>query len=359
MTAATISMPVAQRSGTVFTRSAVNASDSRVLNNADQSHLEDTVLRYQQALENGSQREIDQTYEQVCRLYPPLSFIHVWYKKYHHLYDSKEDFVQEYLFKFCKVLQGWKPRHLRKESRYDGKGTFANYFWGALDKMYSNQIKAQAAAKRSQGIRCPLCETWSNSLSTHIFDSHPELLFEQVETMGIDISDHADCPLCKSHKPPRRVPCTHHTATGRRKTTTTTTASACESCQKAANLESLKKHLLDKHSSLLFERFRSLYPNHVTLSVRPLSVNTGEDEEGNERDLYEAVTQDTRLENLLNSQLSDTQRQIVESILFQRATALTYDPTVYKVSAEEFERELESLKTTMTLCGWKDTDDDD
>lgn len=321
----------------------------------NQGHIEDAILHYQETLKTGSQRESDAAYDQACRLYPPLNFIHVWHKKYSHLYDSKEDFVQEYLFKFCKVLQCWKPRHLRGESRYGGKGTFANYFWGALDKMYSNQIKAQAAAKRCMGIRCPICDLWCNPLSTHILTGHPELLFDQVADLGIDLNGRKECPLCKSHHPRRLATCPHTAPASRG----CAAAPACDSCLAADDLEVLKKHFTDKHSSLLFERFRNLYPGHVTLSVRPISVNTGEDDEGNERDLYDTVSHDTRLEDLLDSDLSPVQRQIVESVVVERATALVYDPAVYKVSAGEFALELAGLKSTMALRGWDKNEDDD
>lgn len=331
------------------TLSVNRSEESRVNNNSDQTRLEEAVIHYQTVLDSGSTRDINAAYQNVCSLYQPLAYIHVWYRKYHHFYDSKEDFVQVYLFKFLNCLQSWKPKHLRAPSLYDGKGTFANYFWGALDKMYSNRIKEiLGTAKRNIGCLCPICNVWCNVIGTHLRDAHTDLLFEQIEIMGLKLQDYTTCPLCKSHKAPRRTDCIH----------VDKKMPSCTDCLANTNLIALKKHLIDKHSSLLFERFQERFPDHITLSSRPMSVNTGEDDEGNSHSLYDTIADSNKIDNLLNANLSPVQKQIVETIILSRALAVEFKEDLYKCTPEEFQEALDDLRTKMVLFGWDGSDEE-
>ena len=120
--------------------------ESEVLNKSSKSFtghqekLEFAILKYQKALASGQVRIIDNAYKNVIKLYPPMMHLQEWYTQYHYLYDSLEDFQQDYIRIFCNVLSAWKPRNARKASRYDGTGEFKNYFIGALQHNYINLV---------------------------------------------------------------------------------------------------------------------------------------------------------------------------------------------------------------------------
>ena len=115
----------------------------------NQELIEDAILRYQAALATDNSSAIEAAYRDVCRLYPPLRFVRTWFQKYRYLYDSRDDFIQDYLYQFCKALARWQPRETRPESRFGGKGEFKNYFISTLAYNYSIRVKQGAAAKRA------------------------------------------------------------------------------------------------------------------------------------------------------------------------------------------------------------------
>lgn len=306
----------------------------------NQGKLEKAILLYQSALETSVPSRIDEAYREVCNIYPPLNFAKVWFQKYRHLYDSRDDFVQDYLCKFCEVLSAWKPRDTRPESRYGGSGEFKNYFWGSLHNYFTNMVKRQAAGRRNIASRCPICDIWCQAISTHLLKKHTELLWEQMEIIGMPIKGMTACPFCKSHKIPKSAPCEHQKGT------------TCASCLQAAAEASLQKHLLSMHSPLLFERFREIYPSHNTMSSKPSSVYFGDDSgEKDEVNLYDITPDTGRIDALFASSLSPIQKKIIEKILIQRAREVHYDSDVYNCSLEEFDSELEDLRTKMLLCG--------
>ena len=172
-----------------------------------QENLEQAILRYQKSLVSGNKILIDKHYKDICKLYPPMLHMQEWWNQYHYLYDSQEDFAQDYIRIFCNVLSNWKPRGARKKSRYDGSGEFKNYFIGALQHNYINLVKADNAGKRNPSCRCPICDKWVNPLSTHLRSHHINLLWEQLLINSIDIDKIKNCPYCKSHKLPRTYDC--------------------------------------------------------------------------------------------------------------------------------------------------------
>jgi len=245
----------------------------KIKDSGHQERLEGAILKYQKILATGNVRMIDNAYKNVCRLYPPLMHLQEWYQQYHYLYDSQEDFQQDYIRIFCNVLSAWKPRGVRKQSRYDGTGEFKNYFIGALQHNYINLVKADNAGKRNPSCRCPICDKWVNPLSTHLRTHHVNLLWEQLSINGFDIEKIKNCPYCKSHKLPRTYECLSvegEICNG--------TNEGCENCREASVNKAIKKHMLSKHSSLLFQRFNEIHPNYQTVSPRAMSVYTTEDQ---------------------------------------------------------------------------------
>jgi hypothetical protein len=303
-----------------------------------QERLESAILNYQRALADRDSFAIERSYALICELYPPHKHMSDWYNQYYFLYDTAEDFTQEYNMIFCKVLAKWKPRGERRASRHEGSGEFKNYFIGALQNHYSNLVKANNAGKRNVGCRCPICETWVNPLSTHLRKHHVDLLWEQMASFGYDVHTMTECPFCKSHKTPRQVPCEHQEN------------GACETCRFQAANEALKRHLLSKHSTFLFQRFSELYPDHHTMKTKEVSVWTSEDDEGEETCHYDATPGDNRIDHLLSCDLSALERSILEQVL-NGSSSITYRPNVYKCTEAEFEMALDTLRDKMTLVG--------
>jgi hypothetical protein len=153
-----------------------------------QENIEQAILDYQNALRVKNQISINRAYKKVCSLYSPHSHMQEWYGQYHYLYDSFEDFSQDYIRIFCNVLSNWKPRNARKKSRYDGSGEFKNYFIGALQHNFINLVKADNAGKRNPSQKCPICDKWVNPLSTHILNHHKDLLWDHLENSNIDLN---------------------------------------------------------------------------------------------------------------------------------------------------------------------------
>ena len=302
----------------------------------DQLALERAIISYQNSIAANAPQDTTVWYQEICRIYQPMRYINKWWK-YRPLYDSREDFVQDYLHIFCKTIAKWKPRDERGESKYGGKGLFMGYFWSALQKYYANLVKAESASKRSTAAKCPICEAECQPLSTHLFKHHEHLLWERMAEFGHDPETLKDCPFCSSFKSSKKVVCEHQ-ETG-----------ACEECLTNAHRLELRKHLLSNHSTYLFERFHQLFPQQTTLSSKPASVY-GQTDHEEETNLYENTAASYRLEHLLAHNLTDVQKAIIERVL-NGYSMVSYDAALYNCTAEEFSGELEGLKTAMHLCG--------
>ncbi len=303
-----------------------------------QERLENVILSYQKALEKKDAAAQEKAYHLICDIYPPMKHMSDWYNQYYFLYDTAEDFAQEYNFIFCKVLAKWKPRGERRASRHEGSGEFKNYFIGALQNHYSNLVKASNAGKRNLSCRCPLCNTWANPLSTHLRNHHVELLWDQIAVFGYDVHTLTDCPFCKSHKTPRQVACDHQDE------------GACESCRFKATNEALKRHLLSKHSTFLFQRFSELFPDHQTMKAKETSVFQSDDTDGEETCYYDSSAADNRIDHLLALKMSDLERPILMQVM-NGSSQIDYRPNVYKCSEDEFEQALNDLRDKMALVG--------
>jgi hypothetical protein len=310
--------------------------DQQDLNKVIQIQLEKAIIGYQQALEDNNSKLIELYYQEICNIYPPLDFVKIWFKKYKHFYDSREDFVQDYLYVFCKALRKWQPRDKRPESRYNGTGEFKNYFWSNLNNYYTNIVKFQAAGIRNIAVICPICNKHTQTLSTHLLNEHAHLLWEHLTMLGHNVDELTRCPLCRSHKIPQTV--------------------APDFVEKEDGLFltqnfAVKKHMLSKHSPLLFEKFNDLYPEHDTLNVKPVSNYMMDDSGENEINVYETVTGDDKISSLWATNLSDIQRQILELIIVQKSKKIIYLPDVYNCSNEEFNVQLDDLRSKLVICG--------
>lgn len=300
-----------------------NSDEEKSKRNSD---LEKAILEYQSALQSNDGDLVNDAYEKICRLYDPLAYVNVWFRKYRYLFDTKEDFVQDFLRIFCTALSAWKPRHLRKQSRYNGTGDFKNFFWGALQHSYINQVKGEAAAKRSIAQRCPICEEWCNTLSTHVYERHQDLLFDKLVANGYKVDELSTCPFCKSFHVPRGL------------------------TDPLQVNQALRKHLVSKHSSLLFERFHELYPEHITVAARPISATVHDDSTDEEGQIFDSVASSASIDDLYELGLDDIMNQIVDGVL-DGNLEVVYDPDRYGCTEEEFDDALTQLRSKMLICG--------
>jgi hypothetical protein len=166
----------------------------------EQLELELAIVKYQDAIQKNDTNRIEKIYNEICILYPAMNFVHTWMKRYVYLYDTPEDFIQDYMRIFCTSLVSWKPKHLRKASKYNGSGDFKNYFWSSLQNNYINMVKAENSGKRSISSRCPLCDQWCASLSTHLMQNHSDYLWNLMIESGFNFDDLDTCPFCQAWK---------------------------------------------------------------------------------------------------------------------------------------------------------------
>ena len=293
----------------------------------DQSKLEDFIVKYQQAIERDNKTAIHDAYKEITDIYPAISFLNVWHKKYHYLYDTQEDFISDYLRMFCTALVSWQPRHLRKESRYKGKGDFKNYFWSTLQHNYINMVKSEASGKRNISTRCPICEEWCMTLSTHIINNHTELLWEYLENAGYKVDKLTNCPFCQSYKPLRKLK------------------------ENDTQTERLKRHIVSMHSNYLFEEFKDKYPEYSTTSSKAASINVVNEQD--ETDMYEKTASVPSIDDLLACGLSDIQKKMISKVFNGSVKSLfiKYDRQLYNCTQEEFNYELQDLQDKMIISG--------
>jgi len=307
-----------------------------------QENLEVAILKYQESLLSGNKWRIDRQYKEVCKLYPPYLHMQEWWNQYHYLYDSQEDFASDYIKIFCNVLSNWKPRNTRKVSRYGGSGEFKNYFIGALQHNYINLVKADNAGKRNPSQKCPICDKWVNPLSTHILNHHHHVLWDHLKKTGIILENLERCSFCKSHKMPRSYECLEDCEDKK--------DGSCEKCMIIQRTAIIRKHILSKHSTMLFQKFNELYPNYQTVSPRALSVYMNDSEEGEENCYYDHLKDDSKLDNFMNSELTELENLIIKNALSGNSS-VKFDAKLYKCSIEEFTIALENIKNKMSLYG--------
>lgn len=291
----------------------------------DQEYFESQILAYQDASVNQNYDLANDIYIKICNIYHPERFISVWYRQYKYLYDSSEDFEQDYMRIFIQSLKKWKPREERSESRYNGTGTFKNYFWGSLSHNYINMVKsAQGAAKRNLTTRCPECGDWVNPISTHIIKVHSELLWEKLRKDGIDIDNLISCPFCKN--------------------------SIYKGKSNTPDINIVKKHILSKHVYMLFDIFADKYPSVHSGSTKIVStdaVNDASDESFTVYDITPAPS--SLIDKIISSNLTPVQQLIVENVISKKTCSVKWSKSVYKCTQDEFDEALEGLKDKITL----------
>lgn len=303
------------------------------LKSQEQFSLETSILKYQEGLSTDNKYLVDDAYKEICAIYQPLNYRYVWYKKYHYLYDTEEDFISDYLRIFCISLSSWKPKHLRKKSKFNGTGHFKNYFWSSLQNNYINMVKAENSGKRSISSKCPICDEWCSSLSTHLIQHHEDFLWTVVRRMGYDVEKLSKCPFCQSYKiKPKPV----------------------DDTTKQSMTNRLKRHILSMHTNYLFEEFKDQYPEYNNLTSKPSSIYVNEENNSDgELSIYDIVEKNTCVEDLFTLGLSKIQQIIVNKVFNENIKNLiiSYDENLYNCKEEEFQKELEDLKNKLFLCG--------
>lgn len=101
---------------------------------------------------------------------------------------------------------------------------------------------------------------------------------------------------------------------------------------------------------MLFQKFNELYPNYQTVSPRALSVYMNDSEEGEENCYYDHLKDDSKLDNFMNSELTELENLIIQNALSGNSS-VKFDAKLYKCSMEEFTIALENIKNKMSLYG--------
>jgi hypothetical protein len=296
----------------------------------DHAELESAILAYQKSLVDKDSSSQEKHFKNICEIYKPQEYIPKWYSHYKHLYDSPEDFEQDYMRVFCTTLSAWKPRHLRKPSRYGGKGHFQNFFWGALSHSYINGVKSEAAAKRNLQQQCPICGDWCNPLSTHLLNHHIDLLWNRLIEMGYVITELTNCPFCRSFKLPKQQ-------------------SMSDEEYKDKITTALRKHMVSMHSSVLFETFHEKYPDHVTVSAKSVSVYIHDSNNEEEANAYDSFESKAGIDSLMSLNLTPLQIVIIGKIL--NDGMLNINHSQCDCTEDEFQEALSGLQDALVISG--------
>ena len=124
----------------------------------------------------------------------------------------------------------------------------------------------------------------------------------------------------------------------------------CQNCIIQKRTEVIKKHILSKHSSLLFQKFNELYPDYQTVSPRALSVYMSEEDDGDDVCYYDSLKNDNKIQDFLNLEMNDVESKIINNIL-NGNLKIKYDPKLYHCSISEFNIAVENIKNKMCLAG--------
>jgi hypothetical protein len=125
---------------------------------------------------------------------------------------------------------------------------------------------------------------------------------------------------------------------------------ACERCLISQRTAVIKKHILSKHSSLLFQKFNELYPDYQTVSPRALSVYLSDEDDGEGVCYYDSLKDDNKVGNFLKLEMNDVESKIIKNIL-NGNLKIKYDPKLYQCSISEFNIAVENIKNKMSIAG--------
>lgn len=294
--------------------------------------LEQLIIDYQKS---SDQKQKNIIYDKIYNIYSPQNYQTVWYRQYHYLYDTYNEFVSDYYFMFLKSLSCWKPRNLRQDSQYNGKGEFKNFFWSILKNHFSNIIKSKHSGKRNIKSRCPICEIWVQSLSLHLIETHKDLLWKYISNITSIDSIKNKCPFC----PKMRIP-----------------KAAVNDIQNF-----IRNHICKNHISFLFEQFNEEYPgyldNQKNISLNALAEYKGHDEEFDITDLMKNSKQDP-VQTLMDCELTEIQKKIIFNALSNKRKIL-YNKKIYTCTKDKFDIEFNDLKTKMMICGFQTQEEEE
>jgi hypothetical protein len=125
---------------------------------------------------------------------------------------------------------------------------------------------------------------------------------------------------------------------------------SCEECMIIQRTAIIRKHILSKHSSMLFQKFNELYPDYQTVSPRALSVYMSEEDDNEDICYYDSLKDENKINNLMNLSLDEVENKIIATIL-NGSSKLKYDSKLYGCTASEFNKAVENIKTKMSLIG--------
>lgn len=248
--------------------------DIRLVTNQtiDQEKVLNHIIYYHDHMISSSgyyKAQLDSYYEQIVKLYDPMGpkVFNKWWRERSWLFNFDEDlFKSDYLFVFMRCINAYKTKiNLEEEGKIiQGDGSFNNFFWYALERHYSNEIKKMTAQKRNPAQTCPICNARVQPLSTHLLKKHADLALHTVAAMGFEVEDFRDgCPLCPSHLPRPKITST--------------------------KVNKILAHLISEHSSTVFDAFNEKYPGYELLDGHTKSVSEYrvEHEDGSEIDIID------------------------------------------------------------------------
>jgi hypothetical protein len=290
----------------------------------EQEYLECQIMKYQKAIEDQQFTYADEIYDKICKIYKPGQFISTWQRQYLYLYDSPEDFTQDYMRVFIQTLRKWKPKESRGVSRYNGTGSFKNYFWGSLTHNYVNLIKSvEGAAKRNTTMRCPECNEWHNPLSTHIIKCHPNLLWDKLRKTGVNVNELTTCPFCKNNIYRGKSELPYN--------------------------ELIQKHILSKHLHMLFEAFNDKYPSVHSGSVKHTGIDIAPENEDSFTVYDVTPAPSSLLDKIMSSNLTPIQQLIIENIISKKNPVVKYSKKEYNCSEGDFNNAMDELQDKIVL----------
>jgi hypothetical protein len=188
-----------------------------------------TDLELQEALTMFQESGMNDDFSLICSLYDPMRYKRRWYASYGNLFDSEADFDGQMWECFAKACVNYKRGY-----------TLNPFYFGILKTTFANIIKHRQAGMRNPQVRCPICDKLVAPLGTHVIQHHPEIMKMALRDMGINMDTITTCPLCDD-KPPIVLD----------------------------DEEAKLKHFRSRHSSILFAKFLSMYPNHHTAITDP------------------------------------------------------------------------------------------
>lgn len=222
--------------------------------------------------ESNSQEDFDL----ILELYQPLKYLNCWRSKYGHLCDNNiDDFKGDYMLCFVKACNFYKKDKTDNKYYY-----FNKYFFSVVSNYFKNKMSKMSCNKRNPSSKCPLCDKDVAPLNIHILKDHQDFIQKMIE----EFDSPNKCPFCLEN----------HSG------------------------ENLYKHVISKHSSMIYYYFQKHFPNYKTTIQDPAPpmglIYIGDDsisslEDTNAKPLYSNNSQDFENIIILNN-FSECQKTI-------------------------------------------------